>query len=295
MQKLFGLMLSLFWINIAAAQSPAKDTSAPGTGAVAGLPDSEKVQIPAGLQVAPATVDFATGQGQTSVQKITVTNNLTYPVDLKCYFSDWLRDSVGGHVYMDAGAYRYSCARWMTIDKPLMHLEPGKSEIVTVKVQMPDSADAVKNMTWTMLFIQTVKEQAFGPLASRQMRAGMNNQYRMGVHIYQTPPNVTRKAIKMLSFGKGEKAGQYRFVCQNTGAKQLEVKGYLEISPVTANSQEQKIKVGPKNFPLFPDQKRLVQMAIPETLAKGKYVITAAVDAGNDVPLEAAQGTIEIK
>jgi hypothetical protein len=45
---------------------------------------------------------------------------------------------------------------------------------------------------------------------------------------------------------------------------------------------------------MFPEQVRYIDFSLPQQLAKGKYTLTGIIDAGNDVPLEAGQLTIEI-
>lgn len=249
------------------------------------------------IAVIPATVSFNLEAGQTGTQKIKVTNNLSEKKTFRLSLMDWDRDTTGGHVKMKAGTYSHSCANWVTLNKTGFSLEPGQTEEVSIQLHIPDSANAVAEMKWTMLNCTTVEEKAFGPMAPNKMRAGLQQQMEFGIHIYQTPPNITNRSVKLISFSKiPEKPGHYKVVCQNTGATQLEAKCYIELSALAAKSgDDKKIKVGPKKFPLFPGQRRVVDLELPEGLAKGKYTAIAAVDGGSDVPLEAAQGVIEVK
>ena len=233
-------------------------------------------------------------QGQTGTAKVQIVNNLPTKKSFNIYIVDWMRDTTGAHIMAEAGTLPRSCAKWVTLDKKLVeNLEPGQVQDLTVKLNVPDSVDAVKEMKWCLVVIESVKEKILAK-DTKTITAGVQQEFRMGVHIYQTPPSVTEKGVKMLSFTKvpNEKT-KYRITCKNTGNTQLDVKSYLELTNL--KDPKNKIKVGPKKFPLFPDQKRIVDFSLPDTIKAGKYLIIAAVDGGGDLPLEASQATIELK
>ena len=253
-----------------------------------------QVDGPKGLSVIPATVSFNLAQGQTGTAKVQIVNNLPTKKSFNIYIVDWMRDTTGAHIMAEAGTLPRSCAKWVTLDKKLVeNLEPGQVQDLTVKLNVPDSVDAVKEMKWCLVVIESVKEKILAK-DTKTITAGVQQEFRMGVHIYQTPPSVTEKGVKMLSFTKvpNEKT-KYRITCKNTGNTQLDVKSYLELTNL--KDPKNKIKVGPKKFPLFPDQKRIVDFSLPDTIKAGKYLIIAAVDGGGDLPLEASQATIELK
>lgn len=85
---------------------------------------------------------------------------------------------------------------------------------------------------------------------------------------------------------------KYRIVCENSGEVQVSCSSYVELAALTDG---RRIKLPVVEFPLFPSQKRYVDFQVPDSLPKGKYTLTGVVDAGVDVPLEAAQLIIEIK
>lgn len=248
-----------------------------------------------GLSVNPATVEFTLGAGQTAIAKLQVSNTLKERKSFKIYIQDFYRDSLGRHVYQPAGTFIHSCANWVTLDKPFVDLQPNESVTINIRMTVPDSPGAASEMKWCMLFLETVNEMV-APIASDVKRAAaISDQMRMGVHIYQTPP-LMNKEIKMLAFKSvPNEKGHYIIGCQNTGGTQMRVSAYLELSPLDGGEDAKKIKVGPKRFPIFPDQKRYVELELPKDLAKGKYTIVAALDAGSDVPLAASQAVIEVK
>jgi hypothetical protein len=290
------ILLASFLSNSSFAQNSPDSLSA-GSGA-----DAPKA---AGLNVRPVTVSFTLSPGQSATKEITVTNNMSFAKSFKIHFEDWSRDSLGDHVYQHVGSFPHSCARWTTTDKTAFTLEPGKSEKIRVNMSIPDSANIVNEMKWTMMFIGSVREHSFGPLAANKVRTGVEQQFTIGVHVYETPPAVTAASVKLLGFSKvkdkdkdgneKDKVGFYRIICQNTGATQLSANAYIELTRITGAKDDKKIKIGPKSFPLFPGQRRIADLEIPKDLPKGKYIAVAAVDCGADIPLEAAQGIIDIK
>ena len=115
----------------------------------------------------------------------------------------------------------------------------------------------------------------------------------VGIHVYQTPPNIQNKAIKMLDFT--ELAGQhkYRIIGHNEAGVQLNGKFSIELA--NAETGERTV-LGPLAAPLFPDQIRYMDFEVPANLPKGKYTAVALIDAGDDeIPVEAVQAEVTIK
>jgi len=243
------------------------------------------------LGVHPTTLEFKLGAGQSESQSVHLSNSSSKKVPFRMYLNDWLRDSMGGHFYTDPNTLPQSCSRWVTLDKNFAEIEAGKSADVTVKLSIPDSAGAADQMKWSMLFIETVEEQ--NNEASKGAQAAVKNLLRIGVHIYQTPPALTEKHVKVLDLKPSADAvNTYRILCQNTGKIMVDCKSYLELASL-ADGKKTKIEAG--EFPMFPDQKRFVSFELPKDLPKGKYSALAVLDAGEDVPLEAVEKEIEIK
>lgn len=239
----------------------------------------------------PTTLDFKLAAGQGESQVVTVSNGSSRKVQFKLYLNDWVRDSMGGHIYYRADTLSRSCAKWVSLSTTFIELEPGQSKQVTVKLQMPEDPNATKEMKWAMLFIETVEEA--NASASKTTAASVRNLLRIGVHIYQTPPNVTKKEIKAYDLVPAKDAANtYNLVCQNTGDVMLECKAHLELSAVADGS---KTKLDQIEFPMFPQQRRLVTFELPKNLAKGKYSALAVLDGGEDISLEAVESEIEVK
>lgn len=246
-----------------------------------------------GIFVDPATIDFNLLNGQSGTAKVKIINQMDVKKQFKIYLNDWQRDTLGRHSYVDPGALPISCSRWINIDRNFVELNPGEMTDVTVKLTVPDSAEAVRGMRWSMLFIETVEEKKT-PAKIDGVVTSVQTSYRIGVHVYQTPPTKAAKEIQMLSFSPkaNTQDSVYRIEVKNIGDAQVHCKGFIELLN-TANGKKTKLK--PIEFPMFPQQVRYVDFVLPASMAKGRYTVVAAVDAGEDVPLEAAEKTIEIK
>lgn len=244
-----------------------------------------------GILVIPGKLEFGLDKGKNEVKTITISNNLKEPLQFKLYLGDWLRDSIGGHKYMAPATNSFSCARWISLDQEFVELQPGEKKLVSVKVNVPDSVTAIDAMRWAMIFVETAKETK--AQTTDGFTTKMTNNLRMGIHVYQTPPTVTNKDFRMIGFnGNDTSARMFEILCKNTGAVQIECKSYIEAVNLETGI---KTKISFPDFPMFPGQTRKVPFRLPESLPKGKYNLIGAVDAGEDLPLEAAQKTIEIK
>ena len=242
------------------------------------------------LGVYPTALAFSLSKGNSESQVVNITNGSDKKMQFRLYLNDWIRDTVGGHEYYEPNTISRSCSRWVTLSKNFIELEPGKSTQLTIKLTIPDSANT-DEMKWSMLFVETVEENT--AQASKNATAAVQNLLRIGIHIYQTPPSLTDKQIK--AFDLKPMPGQekkYQLICQNTGNVMIQCKSYLELASVVDG---QKIKLDPIDFPMFPQQKRYVTFELPANIQKGKYSALAVLVGGEDISLEAVEGTIEVK
>jgi hypothetical protein len=251
-----------------------------------------QVPIAGGISVKPVRLFYTLLNGETSIQTVYVINNTKDDKQFNLYLQDWNRDTLGAHNYLPLGSYPHSCAKWITLNKDFIEVKAGETKEVLVKVKIPDSLDAINEMKWTMLFIQSAEEK-LAPSKVEGFSTAVQNITRIGVHIVQTPPTLKDKDLKMLSFTKkvGEK-NQYRIICENTGKVQFDCKTYIELSCVATG---EKTVLKRDLFPLFPNQIRYADFIIPETLPKGKYVVVAVADGGDDIPLQASEANIVVE
>jgi hypothetical protein len=252
-----------------------------------------KKKATTGLEVKPAKIDFHLTKGESASQAIYITNNFPKTMQFKARFSDWIRDSLGGHIYLEPGTQERSCAKWMSFANDVVEVEPGKTKEFLIKMKLPDNDSAIKEMKWCLVFLETVKEnKVYKP--SDSSKAHVNTIFRVGIHVLQTPPKLQgQKELEMLSFKSipGSK-NNYQILCKNTGQTELECKSYIELSELKTGK---KTTVGPVVFPIFPEQRRYTSFTLPTDMEKGKYSVLAVVDAGeDDIPVQASEAIIDV-
>lgn len=242
------------------------------------------------LGVYPTTLDFKLGGGQSEAQIINISNGSAEKVQFRIYLNDWQRDSSGGHLYLEPATIDRSCAGWMNLDKNFVELQPGESTQLTVQMTVPADPKAASKMTWAMLFIETIQENV--SRNDKNAQATVKNLIRVGVHVYQTPPGISEKSIKVLDLKPTPGvANTYDLVCENTGDVMIECKAHLELA--AANGEQTKLDF--IEFPMFPGQKRYVTFELPKNLPDGKYSAIGILDAGEDLSLEAIESSVEVK
>jgi hypothetical protein len=256
-------------------------------------PASDDKSAMAGIVVTPARIAFQLERNTVGKKSITIKNLTQKKQQMAVELMDWYRDTVGEHQYFPAGTLPYSCAKWLTIDKPLMVLEPGQSTDLVVTMAVPDSAAATSQMKWAMVVIKSLQDKRIPRANTGIYDAQVDKTLGIGVHIYEIPSSITTKELKMVSFAP--KAGEknvYRVVCKNVGGLQLYGKFTVELTSSTG----QKTAIDAQTVPMFPGQTRYVDFILPATLPKGKYTAIALIDANDDeVPIEAAQKEITIQ
>jgi hypothetical protein len=247
-----------------------------------------------GVDIQPTAFKFSAKQGETVVQPVTISNNQAVSVQLSFYLGDWLRDSTGNHKYFPPGTLPISCANWVKLSRNFLEIPPHSKGTFDLTLSMPDSAAAVEAMRWAMLFVEFVQETE-APVASGNQRITTTvRKQRIGLHIYEEPPTLTEKAFHMTSFHVLDSVKNiYRMSCINNGKTPISCKPMLQLTPLDASSDN--IKIDGREFPMFPGQKRIVDIAVPEHTPKGRYNVMALLDAGEDLPLEAAQAEIFVR
>jgi hypothetical protein len=244
------------------------------------------------VSVQPMKNNFALKAGESQEVKIFISNKMGARLQFNVYLGDWRRDTLGTHVYTAPGSQPHSCAGWITFDKKFIEVDSGAVGIITVKLQVPETAEAVAEMKWAMLFIESIRESK-APAETKVMRTEILPSTRFGVHIYQTPPSITKKELKLSAFaGLASREGVFRVTCENTGQVQLNCKSYIELSSL---ADGKKITCSPIEVPLFPGQIRYVDFTLPEETKKGRYTLVGIVDPGDEMDIEAAQLVINVQ
>lgn len=250
----------------------------------------QQPESPKGIAVKPVTLEYAAASNESVSQKVIVTNALAEKKQFAVYVSDWRRDTTGAHVYTEPGNDPRSCATWIQLSTNFFELNPGETEELLVTLKHPSDSTKNQHMHWCMLFIETIQEKKVTDTIG--LTTTITNKFRVGIHVYQTPPGNPLKGMQLINFQTLDSTkDRFRVICQNIGETQLQCTSYIEI--VSLQNGE-KFKLNSKEFPIFPEQTRHIDFELPKKLTSGDYLITAIIDAGMELPLEAAQLQIKI-
>ncbi|MBE7172315.1 MAG: hypothetical protein INR73_17135 [Williamsia sp.] len=243
--------------------------------------------------IQPSILEYHLAPGTTESQVIRIANMSDKKISFEAYLADWLRDSTGAHEYFKPDTLPSSCAKWVSLSKNFIEVEPGKTEELLVRLQGPPDLNAFKQMRWAMLFLQSASEKDSATRNSKQFNTKIKELLRVGIHIYQTPPSITHAEAKGIALKEvpAEK-NSYDFYMANTGETMLECKVHMELTNVETGKE---YKLDRTEFPVFPASKRKVRLIIPDTVPKGKYSALAILDTGEESALEAVEKAIEVK
>jgi hypothetical protein len=245
------------------------------------------------VRIQPTVYDLHLSNNESLTQTLSISNTSNKPVAFQLYLGDWLRDTSGGHQYFKPDTLNRSCANWVSISKNYVVIEPQKTEELTLKFKAPEDVAKFKEMRWAMLFLESAPATDEEMKESKQLQTQVKQILRVGIHIYQTPPAVTKRSIKVLELKSlNDNNNSFDFWLQNTGDVMLQCKADLELTNVADGKT---VKLEKVEFPIFPEGKRKVNFKLPADLPKGTYSLLAKVDIGEDDDIEAIEKTVTVK
>jgi len=76
-----------------------------------------------GLTVSPPRLYFESSKGQSTNQKVTITNvSSSNTLDLAVSLGDWQYDTSGENITLEPNTLNSSCASWVTVKKEVKYL-----------------------------------------------------------------------------------------------------------------------------------------------------------------------------
>jgi P pilus assembly chaperone PapD len=247
--------------------------------------------------ISPSRLYFKAAPGETKKQIVHVINSSTTSQSYTVTFGDFDAPGVDGKSQlMVAGQSEHSSSKYMSASPSFFTLSPGKDLDIVVNIDLPNLPEANK-VKWGTLMLKIVKERTEAQSGSKtDVGMGLVETFQFVVHIFQTPPSITLKSAEIVSFkelSKDEKKGRtLALISKNTGEAILDCATYLEFSNLqTGNETRNK----PSAFTLLPGSSRMMKLAIPKDLPKGKYTVTAVIDFGSKDDVQAAQMDIVIE
>lgn len=244
------------------------------------------------LAASPARLFFNGAAGQTMVQTVRLSNSGSMSMILKASLRDWERDSLGTKVYQSAGTLSSSNASWLKLSSNIVELAPGQEKTVTVTMNVPANASQqqVKN---SMLFFTQINEQNSQVANKKQKQMVISIRFEVGLHIYYTPPGLSKKELSFVAFDERGKIttpdGKFKqlaLTIQNTGEVNAEAQLRSEVTDVVTGEE---FKFPDRPIAMLPGAKQIVYINVPEKLAGRKLVAVSMLDSGAAVDLKVAE------
>jgi hypothetical protein len=209
------------------------------------------------------SLHVTTYRGNSDTYRVVVRNPNETAITIKAYAQDWEYTESGAKRFMAKGTSPYSCAAWITMEKPTVTIDPKSSREVSFRLTTP--RDATGGHT-AVVFFETEL-----PSSANVLSYGM----RLGAIVYQETKDLTKTELVVYEKGvslDGKEAKLFIKV-RNDGNAWNSVGG--EFSAMTEEGVVQKKKLDTYN--LLPGQKTMIKQTLPRVKdAVYTYVIEDA-------------------
>ncbi len=235
-----------------------------------------------GVSVSPPRVYFESGLGNSSTQKITVTNVSTKnSLDLAVSLGDWEYNEKGENIMAAANTLPGSCAAWVSVKKEdnYFTLAPGQKKDIDVTLNVPGTL-ADKLFTHTaVLYVSQMN-----PVDDVDSQgANIKVSIRSGIKIFHKLPAAKNKKLEIQNLSYGKSKGILDLTFDNLG----DVWADGKISTDLINTQNgKKTTLETIVFYTMPGNKRELGIPLPSGLEKGKYTASVIIDYGDRDNLE---------
>ena len=240
------------------------------------------------ISASPTRLNFKVTPGATGRGIVTVTNNATERQEFSLDFGDFDATRAGKSKFLEKGVSERSCANWLSATPSLFALDPGESQRVDLVLDVPQDSSALI-ARWAMLYVRLSEERKAQQEADDGLIVNLNQSYRFGIYIFQTPPSATYAKGKLIDFKKNEDLLILRL--RNIGETFLKCNSYAELTNLQTGETS---RLKAKNFTVLPASNRDVSFVIPKSIPPGKYSVLGVLDYGNRDQVEAAEIEITI-
>ena len=242
-----------------------------------------------GFQVEPPKITFEEQGGRLAPVRVKLTNTSAVRMVVRASCVDWKRDSLGDKQFFPAGTLSNSCCPYLRAQPETVEMAPGTTHEIVVTLA-PDRV-LTQETHHGMLMLTQINEREIS--ATQGVQVGFIMRVQIGVHLYHVPKAGLSKtmSIDTLLVGSAKGDRQVSMRVRNTGQMNVESAIRVEVTNLVT-SEEIKLPSIPVNS--LPGERIWVNAALPEKLAKGRYLIIAIVDSGPDVPLQVAELEMEM-
>ena len=240
------------------------------------------------ISTSPTRINFKVQPGATGRSRITVTNNSTTRQGFQVNFGDFSATASGKSQFSKKGVESRSCADWLTATPAVFELEPGEAQDVSVILDVPvDSAAFLAR--WAVAYVRLRPPELAEKGAGSGLNVKVNQSYRFGVYIFQTPPSATESKGEIT--GLNFENNLFTINMKNAGETFLRCNSYIELTNLSTGDTK---RITTKGFTMLPALNRNTVFRIPPEVSPGRYSVLAVMDYGNREEVEAAEMEIII-
>lgn len=243
------------------------------------------IQAQTGISVSPPRLYYETDPGQSSTQKVLVSNvSKKNTLDLAVSLGDWKYDRKGDNIMLRADSLATSLVSWINIrqEDSYFSLKPGEFRELEVVMNTPTGLDMNVPVHTAMLYVTQMN-----PIDDVDSKgANIKVSVRSGIKLFHKTLVGRNKILEIqnLLFKKEERSLELHF--ENRG----NVWGDGIIYPELLNTQTgKKTVLDAMVFYTMPGDFRESAIALPKELEKGKYVATILMDYGDENAIEIAE------
>lgn len=240
------------------------------------------------ISTSPTRINFKVEPGASGRSRITVSNNSASRQGFQINFGDFSASVSGKSQFSDKGVESRSCADWLTATPAVFELEAGETQDVSLIMDVPSDSAALM-ARWAVAYVRLREPEVEGRGTGDGLNVKVNQSYRFGVYIFQTPPSATES--------KGEISGLnfednlFTINMKNAGETFLRCNSYIELTNLSTGVTE---RITTRGFTMLPALSRNTVFKIPEETPAGRYSVLAVMDYGNREEVEAAEMEILI-
>jgi len=212
------------------------------------------------ISTSPTRINFKVDPGATGRSRITVTNNSTTRQGFSVDFGDFSATASGKSQFSKKGVESRSCADWLTATPAVFELDPGEAQDVSVILDVP--ADSVAFMArWAVAYVRLRPPANNDTGSGSGLNVQVNQSYRFGVYVFQTPPNATdsRGEITGLTFENN----LFTIKMKNAGETFLTCNSYIELTNLSTGETQ---RVNTRGFTMLPALSRNTVFKIPQNM-----------------------------
>ncbi len=231
----------------------------------------------ASFSVTPTKIYFEVPEGGTGTQTLTVRNNGSEEKSYTVTFQAWERNARGERVFYPDTGQAFSIARMLTAEPPVFNLAAGDSQVISVKLnqETPQRQPSL----WAMLLVKELNPNRVND-ATGGVRAAINVEYQLGVHVYQHLPGISARSTDMVldsMYYSDGKRDRIHIKFRNAGETIAE--GQLKVQVFAMDTGKQ-IDLPIRSMTFLPNRERTISVMLPQDLEPGDYTLTVAFDSG---------------